>query len=357
METPENRLESIQNLEIGTIVRTNNAGAYKVSGSPAWGKFLAKCADPEGTHVPKKLIESFHLKEGFPRIPAVQWSSYISLCFYMSPPNSKKLSKYDHDSQYEVSVCLLRDKETLTKWKIVVPLQKVSGLRVDANLSKCIDLETGEEYDQFPPQGWLHAGTSHSHNTMPAFFSSIDDESELTVPGVHIVVGGIDHKAAEYTYEASVVLQRQRRELDLSQIVDTTPVEAVFNEKALDYIKLVLEAPKKVFGPSKSDWLSRAITVDVPDPYGLDDEYSLNIESDLIDALETSNDAKIDSFFRGLDRNNSDLFDDLEEEIDITSLPRHVRQALVEEARLALLNGLPVDPKLLELDEENELEV
>ena len=171
------------------VVRSKKHGCFKIYKSRDWGKYLVPISDPNGSEVTPEEVSGIQLIDPFPKLPKDLWARYIALCFYMCP--SGKLHTRFHDSQYEVQVCLLRDNATRTKWKIVVPKQTVSGVSVKSVLANNVDIETGEEYTQFPPEGWVHAGSSHSHNTMQAFFSYTDDKSELTVPGLHIVVGNI----------------------------------------------------------------------------------------------------------------------------------------------------------------------
>jgi len=330
--------------EIGTVVRTRTQGAFKISGSKAWGRFLAKVPDPEGTSIPKKTISNFVLNPDFPKIPTELWSRYVSLCFYMCPASAKRLSKTDHDSQLEVQVCLLRDQATLTKWKMVVPKQVVTGTHVEADLRQSVDLETGEEYTMFPPMGWLHAGTSHSHNTMSAFFSSTDDTSELSVPGLHIVVGSIDHKKMEYEYIASIVLQKNRKSVDLFEVVNTEPVPDVpFHDKVLDYISIVVETNKNRYKGASSSYVGGSNYVE-GSGYGrsswLTDHSGFSAEPMKVE----DDDGKLNGFFRFLDRSNSDLFDDVPPEINISSLPDNIRKSLAKEEAF--------DELLFRLDEE-----
>jgi hypothetical protein len=270
------------------------------------------------------------LKENFPKIPAKVWSPYISLCFYMCPPGTKKLAVYEHDSQLEVGVCLLRDQATLTQWKIVVPRQVVDGARVEADLRECIDISTGEEYTMFPPLGWLHAGTSHSHNTMGAFFSSVDDASELTVPGLHIVVGEIDHKKMEYSHIASIVHQKQRREVDVFDVVDVEPLaDCPFHDKVLTYIKVVMDTNRKLW--KRGRYTTPSYGPDSTSSYGPGSSWPWSKPD--IPAVEDES-GKLNGFYRFLDRTNSDLFDNLSEDVDIFTLSDNELKALAREDAL-----------------------
>lgn len=229
------------------FVRSKKHGCFKFQSSTAWGKFLQPAEDPEGVALTKFERTGIQLIKDFPKVPPELWSRIIGLYFYMCPP-AETLSASYHDSQLEVQVCFLRDVETKQKWKVVVPKQTVSGISVKSELNQCIDIATGEKYDQFPPPGWLHAGSSHSHNTMDAFFSSIDDKSELTVPGLHIVVGNIDHDKLEYSYQASVVLRKMRKDIELEQAVAVNSgLELEFHEDVLDYINTVITANTELY--------------------------------------------------------------------------------------------------------------
>lgn len=326
METPNPTPESktsekpkfnLHDYPAGTLLRHKTLGFHKVCESNAWGKYTVKVADPEGIDMPKRAISGFCMKAGFPKIPASIWTPYINLCFYMCPHGAKKLSRSDHDSQLEVQICILRDRATLTKWKFVVPKQIVSGVRVDADLRHCIDLVSGEEYTDFPPVGWVQAGTSHSHNTMGAFFSMTDDESELTNPGLHIVVGGIDHESAEYEYAASIVQQKQRKTIDITDVVEIEPIAgAQFHEKVLSYINVVIEKNKSKFRELEQEDRPRG-------------RYRFPGYADVTDEND-----KLTSFYRGLHKGNSDLFDDLKEldfGADFDRLPSSLKEMILKD--------------------------
>ena len=217
--------QPIQNLN--NVVRTNQ-GYFEIASSEAWGKGLIP-VEPKKHQVTVEDICHIKLPDDFPKIPPRLWARWINLCFYYcGRVNSSAL---------EVSVLLCRNKGDMRQWKIVVPRQSVTSAHVRAEVGPSIDIETGEEYDIFPPPGWLHAGSSHSHNTMSAFFSGTDDKSELSVPGLHIVVGSISKTNNSYQQRASVVLRRLRKHVDFDEVVDATPVaDAPFHEKVLDYI-------------------------------------------------------------------------------------------------------------------------
>lgn len=268
------------------VIRTDR-GCFEFIHSRAWGTVLVPVTDPSAHKVTLDEINGIKLIENFPKIPKELWARWISLCFYFCPDKPKYSSSYtptihktwdnktrkweyykyvngnrqvcteaewkagqnkststssssscgSHSGDLEVSMLLCRKADDLDQWRILIPKQIVSGGSVNADLSETIDIVTGERFDAFPPVGWVHAGSSHSHNTMAAFFSGTDDKSELTVPGLHIVVGRIDKKKMTYEHKASVVLRQLRKKVDLFDVVDAEPVEEVtFHADVLEYI-------------------------------------------------------------------------------------------------------------------------
>ena len=215
-------------------VYTSPKGAFELLKSDAWGWFLVPVADPRFRELSLQEINGIRLINNFPKIPAELWASWIDLCFHYC--------RQALTSDLEVSVFLCRnaDPSHSQQWRMVIPNQTVSGVSVQTEVNDCIDLMTGERFDYFPPPGWQHAGSSHSHNTMKAFFSSTDDEYELSVPGIHIVVGEIDIRRGTYSYKSSIVLRQLRKHVDFDDIVehitDDVPEEITFHPDVLKYI-------------------------------------------------------------------------------------------------------------------------
>lgn len=300
------------------LIRTNSSmregpvipgkeGYYRILHARDWGKVLFPSGNPEGAELSKFELEGIQLNPGFNKIPHELWSPYLELCFFMCP-DAEKLSPRFHDGQLEVQVCLLRDLKTMTKWKIVVPRQVVSGVSVKAELAENIDLVTGEKYHQFPPVGWVHAGSAHSHNTMNAFFSSTDDRSDSTVPGLHLVIGSIDHKTGDYSHEASVVIRRTRKTVELEDVVDivstaeTTRID--FHPDVIDYIDTVVSANRKFF--LKSEEKEKEEKASLFDGISLTSKDGKS-DSSVPDFLDEN--GNLTAFFNSLDLTNSDLFD------------------------------------------------
>ena len=270
---------------VNNVISTSR-GFFEVHHSDAWGSVLIPVEDPKAMAATAEDIENIKLIENFPKIPAKLWSRWIKLCLYqcyessdserkpeayrqwcsekrdfdfytykngqkihienpaeVTGPNAKYTLEPHHNyhnynnKQLEVSVLLCRKADDLTQWRILVPKQQVTHASVSAETKLSIDIETGEVCDVFPPPGWLHAGSSHSHNTMSAFFSGTDDHSELTVPGLHIVVGSIKREAETYDALASIVLRQCRKKVDINAVVDAEHIDEVtFHSNVLECI-------------------------------------------------------------------------------------------------------------------------
>ena len=75
------------------------------------------------------------------------------------------------------------------EYKVVMPCKEDSS-RI--HISYTFPLDTRGEF----------IGTIHSHNTMPAFFSGVDDKDELEIPGLYGVIGRISDKGDHYDFES-----------------------------------------------------------------------------------------------------------------------------------------------------------
>ena len=199
--------------------------------------YLAPASDPlADTVITKDQLEGFELADDINRIPADLWERWMSLCMEMTRRNSANL---------EVSCRLLRNIEDPSQYRIVVPEQRVTGVsvRVDS-FDKAIDIATGEVIAQWPPEGWRPCGSSHSHNSMQAFFSGTDDKYELGDPGLHIVVGEVDPKLKNYTIKASITANRRRFDIDADRVVELECADEVtYHPSVLSIINIPAQSP------------------------------------------------------------------------------------------------------------------
>lgn len=82
------------------------------------------------------------------------------------------------------------------------------------------------KYDEAPKiAGWKVVGTIHSHGSMSAFHSGVDDTDEKFFDGIHITVGRVDTVPE---YSCSLVIQGKREKVDPSIVIDgMAPIDTV----------------------------------------------------------------------------------------------------------------------------------
>ena len=216
-----------------TVLRTRREGCWELTNN-SWGTYLSPTSDPlADTVITQEQLDGFELNPDTPRIPYALWDRWVQLCIELTKRNASNL---------EVSCRLLRHEDDNSKYRILVPEQRVTGVsvRVDT-FDKAVDIETGEVVSQWPPEGWRPCGSSHSHNTMDAFFSSTDDQYELGDPGLHIVVGKIDIATNAYVLEASITANKRRFIIDPHSVVELssdTPATSTYHPDVLKVITL-----------------------------------------------------------------------------------------------------------------------
>ena len=94
-------------------------------------------------------------------------------------------------AEFEALVHILWDKE-LEDFVVHVPHQKVSKAHISADLSR----------DEFPEKRYLHYMDIHSHNSMAAKFSPVDDQDERATR-LYTVLGRLDQFFPEITVRMS----------------------------------------------------------------------------------------------------------------------------------------------------------
>jgi hypothetical protein len=82
-------------------------------------------------------------------------------------------------------------------YKIIAPLQKVSGAGLDYNRD-------------ITYEGWDKIGSIHSHADFSAFHSGVDDQDEYSFDGLHITIGHCGNTDGIYTIAASICSNKQR---------------------------------------------------------------------------------------------------------------------------------------------------
>ncbi len=155
-------VENVQEVEVvqeatpaPNILRTRRDGVWEVY-EGVWGSYIRPTDDPDANVViDEENLKQFQLKEDIHRIPADLWAKWVKLCFHF-------VDKVK--SSVEVSIRILRSQDDPSAYRFLVPMQKVSGASVRAeDFDVSVDIATGEEITQYPPEGWIPVGSSHSH--------------------------------------------------------------------------------------------------------------------------------------------------------------------------------------------------
>ena len=258
------------------ILRTRRDGVWEVYDG-VWGSYIRQADDPDANVViDEDNLKQFELKEDIHRIPAELWAKWVKLCFHFVDKVS---------SSVEVSIRILRNQNDPSQYRFLVPKQQVSGASVRVeNFDTAVDIATGEEIVQYPPDGWIPVGSSHSHNTMQAFFSGVDDKYELDDPGIHLVIGSVDTKSMKYAIAASVVGSHRRFIVEYDKLVDATPVDgAEFHKKVLEYVdtnppkvKVFSSTPNFITPTKWTKKVSKEDTWNDPNTWGYGWDYDVN---------------------------------------------------------------------------------
>ena len=130
-----------------------------------------------------KIIDFQAVAAGFtPALPLIPLSLMCQIIAFF------RSFMAEHGQEYEALVLIYWDK-----WKeeylAYVPKQNVSKAGIHASLQE-------NPYDD--ESRYIHYADIHSHNSMEAFFSSIDDADERGT-GIYMVLGHLDHFYPEIT--------------------------------------------------------------------------------------------------------------------------------------------------------------
>ena len=137
-----------------------------------------------GNQVIIKVIGKTSEKKVFPDLPEMSLAETgLHLSVNKLPSDQfaqiAAFFKYAFDRYQSEAVVILYMNPTMNggTWCIEAPVQKVTRASVDYEQPKTI------------PQGWLYAGTIHSHAAMNAFHSGTDAKDENDTNGFHITYG------------------------------------------------------------------------------------------------------------------------------------------------------------------------
>ncbi len=135
--------------------------------------------------------------------------------------------------EFEALAHILWDKAE-QEFTVHIPKQSVSKARVDADLT----------LSDFPEERYLHYADIHSHNSMAAKFSPVDDQDERATR-IYIVLGRLDKFFPEISVRMSCGGTYQ--ELDPGTVFEG--VGAVFPREWRDNVNTSVHAAKPLSGP------------------------------------------------------------------------------------------------------------
>lgn len=174
------------------VIRTAWNGCYEIV-NDTWGTRLQQTYDPEGVDISDEELTTFELRDDFARLPNKLLNQIIS---------------FFSEFQIESQVILVRKENDLCVWDALVPRQQNTSGSCSSDKKDLISLTTDLTYND-TPEGWVESGSIHSHPQMQAFWSSVDDASELKWTGVHFTIGG-DWKTKTFTICTSICIGGNR---------------------------------------------------------------------------------------------------------------------------------------------------
>jgi len=131
------------------------------------------------------VVEFPHIRAGFtPALPLIPQSLLQQIVSFFRCYMSEA-------AEFEALAHILWDKE-LEEFVVHVPPQEVSKAHINADLRR----------DEFPEERYLHYMDIHSHNSMAAKFSPVDDQDEQATR-LYTVLGRLDRFLPEITVRMS----------------------------------------------------------------------------------------------------------------------------------------------------------
>ncbi len=134
-------------------------------------------------------------KYDLPKIPALQFAKIVA--FF----------KEVHKQHRSEAIVLVHFNENTEEFRLQIPHQKVSPASLDYIRTEV-----------YP--GFTNVSTIHSHSSMSAFHSGIDDKDEEDVDGLHITVGHLNWDDGRFDLSVSIVFNGHRFMVDADDYID-----------------------------------------------------------------------------------------------------------------------------------------
>jgi PRTRC genetic system protein A len=177
----------------------------------------------EGIFIKKKLgiMESLSPVKNISILESVQATAKMHIAKIpgiLTAKISNFFKEVQKEHRSEAIVLLFYNEET-KKYKVVPPAQKVSAASLDYNRSIIID-------------GWTMIGDIHSHSSMSAFHSGVDQGDEESFDGLHITFGNMN--AELISISASIVSNGHR-----TMVLPEDYMNGIFLDHEIDEIEKI----------------------------------------------------------------------------------------------------------------------
>ena len=133
---------------------------------------------------------------------------------------------YDKYSS-EVAILLWYNFDT-SKWEVEVPKQEVTTASVKYHRDENL-------YNDLTNKGYLCVGTIHSHGSMSAFHSGVDDDDEYQFDGLHITIGKV---TSGFEYAQRIIIKNVAYKINsISEVAELPEEEISIPKKWLKQVK------------------------------------------------------------------------------------------------------------------------
>jgi PRTRC genetic system protein A len=178
----------------------------------------------EGLFLKKRLgvMESIAPVKNISILESVALSAQMHIPKVPARPFAKVVEffKAVYNEHHSECVVLIFYNEETQQFKIIPPKQEVSFASIDYDRLLIVD-------------GYTMIGTIHSHGSMSAFHSGIDDDDEKTFDGLHITIGDIDED--EQSISSSIVANGYRFMVDPIDYVASIKITKDIDETKVGY--------------------------------------------------------------------------------------------------------------------------
>ena len=146
-------------------------------------------------------------------------------------------------------VVILYYNKEVNKWAYCIPEQEVTAASASYEITDkavyVIEGEYNKSVKSLEGDGWIQCGSIHSHASMDAFHSGVDDKDEFDFDGIHITIGKFN---AEKNYSCRFIFSGKEVKMSLSDVI------SIHKEIPEDILSLVSKKTYEVTQGKFSYW-------------------------------------------------------------------------------------------------------